>query len=40
LFKRNSRQLVFSFGPNASFEAALGSFETNDGVLTVVKPDL
>jgi hypothetical protein len=40
LFGRNGWRIVFSFEPNARFETALGSFETNDGVLTVVNPDL
>jgi hypothetical protein len=40
LFANNGWQIVFSFEPNARHDTALGSFETNDGVLTVVNPDL
>jgi hypothetical protein len=40
LFADNGWEIVFSFKPNARHESALGSFETNDGVLTVRNPDL
>jgi hypothetical protein len=40
LFVNHGWKIVFSFEPNAHHETALGSFETNDGVLTVVNPDL
>ena len=40
LFADNGWEIVFSFEPNARFDTVLGSFETNDGVLTVVNPDL
>jgi hypothetical protein len=40
LFAENGWDIVFSFQPNARYQTALGGFETNDGVLTVVNPDL
>jgi hypothetical protein len=40
LFAEKGWEIVFSFEPNARHETALGNFETNDGVLTVVNPDL
>lgn len=40
LFAAGGWEIVFSFEPNARHETALGSFETNDGVLTVRNPDL
>lgn len=40
LFAQHGWTMVFSFEPNARHDTALGSFETNDGVLTVVNPDL
>ncbi len=40
LFARDGWQIVFSFEPNAHHETVLGGFDTNDGVLTVVNPDL
>jgi len=40
LFAQNGWDIVFSFEPNAHFETPLGDFDTNDGVLTVVNPDL
>jgi hypothetical protein len=40
LFARNGWQIVFSFAPNARHETMLGGFDTNDGILTVVNPDL
>ena len=40
LFAQNGWNIQFSFEPNGRFDTPLGSFETNDGVLTVVNPDL
>ena len=40
LFAENGWNIQFSFEPNGRYDTALGSFETNDGVLTVVNPDL
>jgi hypothetical protein len=40
LFEKTGWQIVFSYEPNAKHSSALGSFETNDGVLTVRNPDL
>jgi hypothetical protein len=40
LFAQHGWTIVFSFEPNARHDTVLGSFETNDGVLTVVNPDL
>ncbi|HXP05191.1 MAG TPA: FkbM family methyltransferase [Stellaceae bacterium] len=40
LFAANGWAIQFSFEPNGRYDTALGSFETNDGVLTVVNPDL
>lgn len=39
-FAAGGWEIVFSFEPNARHRTALGSFETNDGVLTVRNPDL
>ena len=40
LFKRDGWDIVFNYEPNSKFTSALGDFSTNDGVLTVVNPDL
>jgi hypothetical protein len=40
LFEENGWTIVFSYEPNSNFESELGSFSTNDGVLTVRNPDL
>jgi hypothetical protein len=40
MFESRGWQIIFSYEPNARHESALGSFETNDGVLTVRNPDL
>ena len=40
LFDEHGWDIVFSFEPNRRYESAFGSFETNDGVLTVVNPIL
>jgi len=39
LFVENGWKIVFSFEPNARHDTVLGSFETNDGVLSAVNPD-
>jgi len=39
LFAENGWEIVFSFEPNARHDTVLGSFDTNDGVLTVHNPD-
>jgi hypothetical protein len=35
LFSNNGWRILFSYPPNSAHESALGSFQTNDGVLTV-----
>jgi hypothetical protein len=40
LFARDGWEIIFSYGPNAEYESALGKFALNDGVLTVRNPDL
>lgn len=40
MFMRDGWQVVFSFEPDARHETELGSFKTDDGILTVVNPDL
>jgi FkbM family methyltransferase len=40
LFQRDRWQIVFNYEPNSKFASPLGSFSTNDGVLTVVNPSL
>ena len=40
LFADHGWNIQFSFEPNGHYDTALGSFDTNDGVLTVVNPDL
>ncbi len=40
LFKRDGWEIVFDFAPNMTHNSALGSFVTNDGVLTVRNPAL
>jgi hypothetical protein len=39
LFAGDGWEIVFSFEPNARHDTMLGSFDTNDGVLTVRNPD-
>jgi hypothetical protein len=39
-FEKEGWDIVFSFAPNAKFRTELGSFSTNDGVLTVRNPRL
>lgn len=34
LFEQHGWEIVFSFPPNSTFDTPLGSFDTNDGVLT------
>jgi hypothetical protein len=38
LFQDDGWDIVFSYAPNGRHYSALGSFETNDGVLTVCNP--
>jgi hypothetical protein len=40
LFEQDGWTIVFSFEPNSEFESEIGSFSTNDGVLTVRNPGL
>lgn len=40
LFARSDWDIVFSYEPNTRHESDLGSFEVNDGVLTVRNPEL
>ncbi len=40
LFEDNGWEIVFSYAPNAVHDSELGTFETNDGILTVRNPDL
>jgi hypothetical protein len=40
LFERNGWQIVFNFEPNGHHETILGAFDTKDGVLTALNPDL
>lgn len=40
LFDRQGWDIVFCYEPNARHSSPLGPFETNDGVLTVLNPDL
>jgi hypothetical protein len=40
LFADNGWDVIFDFAPNSEFDTVLGSFRTNDGVLTVRNPDL
>lgn len=35
IFKKDGWEIVFNYAPNKKHESALGSFETNDGVLSV-----
>jgi hypothetical protein len=38
MFEREGWNIVFSYEPNATHETALGTFVTNDGILTVRNP--
>ena len=40
LFQKEGWEIVFDFAPNSQFDSPLGSFSTNDGVLTVRNPSL
>ena len=40
LFELDGWEIVFSYGPDATHESALGTLQMNDGVLTVRNPDL
>jgi FkbM family methyltransferase len=39
MFEANGWDIIFSYGPDAVHDSALGKFVTNDGVLTVRNPD-
>lgn len=39
-FRDDGWEIIFDFAPNSRFQTTLGSFATNDGVLTVRNPDL
>ena len=40
LFEQDGWRIIFSYPPNGRFETAIGAIQTNDGVLTVLNPDL
>lgn len=40
LFAKHGWEIIFSYEPNGMYSSALGSFTTNDGVLTVRNPDI
>ena len=40
MFAQNGWEIVFSFKPDADHETPLGRFKTNDGILTVLNPNL
>ncbi len=40
LFEKEGWEIVFNYAPNSQFDTPLGSFSTNDGVLTVRNPAL
>ncbi len=40
LFRRKGWHMVFDYPPNSSHTHPLGSFELNDGVLTLLNPAL
>lgn len=40
LFANAGWEILFSYPPNSRYKTVLGSFETNDGILTVLNPDL
>lgn len=40
MFVHDGWQIVFSFEPEARHETELGNFETEDGILTALNPDL
>jgi hypothetical protein len=40
LFRKDGWEIVFNYDPNSTFESPLGSFSTNDGILTVRNPNL
>jgi hypothetical protein len=40
LFRKDGWEIVFNYDPNSKFESPLGTFSTNDGILTVRNPDL
>lgn len=40
LFAEGGWEIIFSYAPESTHHSELGSFKTNDGVLTVRNPDL
>ena len=40
IFLKSGWEIIFSYGPNATYDSEVGKFELNDGVLTVRNPDL
>jgi hypothetical protein len=40
LFAKNGWEIVFSYEPERLHQSRLGTFTTNDGILTVLNPDL
>ncbi len=40
MFRNDGWEIIFDYAPNGSYTSALGSFTTNDGVLTARNPDL
>jgi hypothetical protein len=40
MFVKSGWEIIFSYGPNGSYESEIGKFELNDGVLTVRNPNL
>jgi hypothetical protein len=40
MFEQAGWEMVFSYAPDTRYESELGSFTTNDGILTVRNPDL
>jgi hypothetical protein len=40
LFAKNGWHILFSYAPDGTYKSEVGSFELNDGVLTVCNPDL
>ena len=40
LFVGKGWEIVFSFAPETAYETPIGGFLTNDGILSVVNPEL
>lgn len=40
MFEEDGWEIVFSYEPESSFESEIGSFSTNDGILSVCNPGL